>query len=336
MARICIFPRVQGSGGMASFRIKMERGLRERNIDITHDLSQPAEAILLIAGTRHILPLWSARRRGLPIVQRLDGLNWVQRARWSGLRYHLRAEYGNAVMRFLRRRVANTVVYQSQFIRRWWHDWYGPARVPSHVILNGVDLREFSPQEAAQPVSDHWRLLVLEGSLAGGQSTGLFHALHLAERLSTSHPVELMVAGQVDRRTQLQARRLSRLPVQFLGVISRDRIPALIRSAHLLFSAEVNPPCPNSVIEALACGLPVVGFETGSLPELVAGEAGRLVPYAGDPWKLDPPDIPSLAAAALTILADLPRFRRAARARAESLLGMDTMVDEYVRLLLEQ
>jgi glycosyltransferase involved in cell wall biosynthesis len=107
-----------------------------------------------------------------------------------------------------------------------------------------------------------------------------------------------------------------------------------MRSSHLLFSAEVNPPCPNSVIEALACGLPVVGFDTGSLAEIVQGDAGRLVPYGGNPWKLDPPDISSLADAAPEVLEDQARFRKLAREQAESKLGLDKMVDEYLKILL--
>ena len=86
--------------------------------------------------------------------------------------------------------------------------------------------------------------------------------------------------------------------IKFMNTVPREHIPWLMRSAHLLFSAEVNPPCPNSVIEALACGLPVIGFDTGSLSEIVHGDAGRLVPYGGNPWKLEKPDIPALANAA--------------------------------------
>jgi glycosyltransferase involved in cell wall biosynthesis len=102
----------------------------------------------------------------------------------------------------------------------------------------------------------------------------------------------------------------------------------------MLFSAEINPPCPNSVIEALASGLPVLGFDTGSLRELVGEHAGRLAPYGGDPWKLQPPDVPALVEPALEILGDQPRFRRAARERAEQLFGLDRMVDEYLEALL--
>jgi glycosyltransferase involved in cell wall biosynthesis len=321
---------------MASFRLKFEEGLRARAIDVTHDLSQPAEAVLIIGGTRYLVPLWRARHRGRRIVQRLDGINWVQRVRWSGLRYHLRAEYGNALLALLRANFADGVIYQSEFIRRWWEGWYGPADVPARVILNGVDLRMFSPE--AQEVNSspkRFRLLVIEGSMAGGLNSGLFNAMRLAEILNIQFPMEMVVAGQVDQRTKNQLQKRSRVPIEFLGTIGRERIPGLARSANILFSAEVNPPCPNSVIEALACGLPVVGFDTGALKELVKEDAGRIVPYGGDAWKLGSPDIHSLAEAAAEILNDQPRFRKAARAWAEAALGVYKMVDQYIKVLLD-
>src|SRR5919107_879070 len=95
----------------------------------------------------------------------------------------------------------------------------------------------------------------------------------------------------VDGRTKNRLKHQTAFRIQFMDMTPRDHIPWLMRSSHLLFSAEVNPPCPNSVIEALGCGLPVVGFDTGSLSELVQGQTGRLVPYGGNPWKLEPPDI---------------------------------------------
>jgi glycosyltransferase involved in cell wall biosynthesis len=103
----------------------------------------------------------------------------------------------------------------------------------------------------------------------------------------------------------------------------------------LLFSADINAACPNSVIEAMACGLPVIGFDTGALNELVVGDSGRIVPYGGDVWKLDHPDIAALAKAAAEILNGQTRFRRTARAQAESALGLDQMTDSYLKILLE-
>jgi glycosyltransferase involved in cell wall biosynthesis len=96
----------------------------------------------------------------------------------------------------------------------------------------------------------------------------------------------------------------------------------------------LNAACPNSVIEAMACGLPVLAFATGALPELVTGDSGRVVPYGGDPWKLDNPDILALTEAAVEILQDQSHYRKAARQRAEEAFGMDKMVDRYLDVLL--
>jgi glycosyltransferase involved in cell wall biosynthesis len=334
MPRICIVPRVEGLAGVASFRLKFEDGLRARGVDITYKLSQPADAILVLAGTKNLIPLWRAHRRGTRIVQRLDGVNWVHRVRWAGLRYTIRAIYGNANLSFIRRRLADQVIYQSDFIKKWWEDWYRPARVPSSVILNGVDLNQYTPSGLHERPSGHYRILLVEGSLAGALNSGLYTAIKLAETLSHKSRIELVIVGRVDKHTQNKLKRLTAFRVKFMDVIPREHIPWMMRSSHVLFSAEVNPPCPNSVIESLACGLPVIGFDTGSLAEIVQSDAGRLTPYGANQWKLKQPDVPTLANAALEVLEDQPRFRKSAREQAELKLGLDKMVDEYLKVLL--
>src|SRR5512135_3642298 len=132
---------------MSSFREKFEAGVSARGLTITHNPGDAADAVLIIAGTRHIGALWSARRRGRRIVQRLDGINWIHRKRNTGLRHFLRAEYGNLVLSLIRSRIATRVLYQSEFARGWWDSWYGKTRAPNSVVHNGVDLVEYHPPE---------------------------------------------------------------------------------------------------------------------------------------------------------------------------------------------
>jgi glycosyltransferase involved in cell wall biosynthesis len=303
-------------------------------VEVTNDPSQGADVILVLAGTRHLASLRKAHRRGTRIVQRLDGINWLHRARWMGPRYTVRAIYGNANLSYIRKRLADHVIYQSQFIKRWWEDWYKPARVPSTVIINGVDLSRYTPHGLHERPSGHNRLLVVEGSLAGGQNYGIYNAAALTQTLSKKYKMEMMVVGHVDSRTKSKFRNPTAFRIQFMDTVSRDHIPWLMRSSQVLYSAEINPPCPNSVIEALACGLPVVGFDTGSLSEIVQGDAGRIVPYGANHWKLKPPDIPALAKAAEEVLEEQTRFRKSARERAEAASDVEKMVDEYLKVLL--
>ncbi len=334
MPRICIVPRVEGLAGVASFRLKFENGLRARGVNVTHDISQQADAILVLAGTKHLFSLWRAHRRGQRIVQRLDGVNWVQRVRWAGLKYTVRAIYGNANLSLIRRRLADKVIYQSNFIKNWWEDWYKPARVPSSVILNGVDLDQYTPHGLHERPSGHYRILIVEGSMSGAQNSGLYSAVELANLLSHKHKVELMIVGRVDKHTQNKLKNQSSFRIKFMNTIPREQIPWMMRSAHALFSAEVNPPCPNSVIESLACGLPVIGFDTGSLSEIVQGDAGRLAPYGANPWKLEKPDVQALADVAEEVIQDNESFRASARRQAETVLGLDKIMDEYLKVLL--
>jgi glycosyltransferase involved in cell wall biosynthesis len=155
--------------------------------------------------------------------------------------------------------------------------------------------------------------------------------------LNTKHnlPVELIVVGRISNEHKSQVQFRARVPINWMGAVARERIPEIDRSAHVLFSADLNPACPNSVIEAMACGLPVVAFDTGALNELVLNDSGRLVSYGSDPWTIEQPDVPALAEAAAEILKDQARFSKNARARAESALGLDKMVDDYVKYLLD-
>ena len=342
MAKIGIVPRVDGIGGMASFRLKFEAGLASRGYEVTHDPDEADTAILVIAGTKGLLPLWRAKRRGVRIVQRLDGINWIHRKRNTGWRHYVRAEYGNFILSFIRRFLADHILYQSAFSKQWWEAWYGKTRVPSTVVHNGVDLNVYSVGQIAnlsQPQIGNlrYRLLVVEGSLGGGYDMGLDNALRLAETLNEKYnlPMQLVVVGRISDEHRARVDAKSHVPIEWLGVVPRERIPEIDRSAHLFFSADLNAACPNAVIEALACGLPVASFDTGALNELVISDAGRLVPYGGDVWNIDPPDIESLASASAEILRDQTRFAKTARAHAESALGLDKMVDRYLKVLLD-
>jgi len=334
MPRICIVPKTDGLAGVASFRLKFEDGLRARGVEVTHNINEPSDATLVLAGTRHLLPLWKARSRGQRIAQRLDGINWVHKKRNTGIKHYLRAEYGNFVLSFIRSRIATNIIYQSDFSRKWWEDWYGKTRVSSSVIHNGVDLKTYSSGET--PSGPPYKLLLVEGSLGGGYEMGLDNAIRWTEILQSKYslPVELTVVGKITDKHKKQIEAKTNININWMGSVPREQIPMIDRSAHIFFSADLNAACPNSVIEALACGLPVVAFDTGALNELVLGDSGRVVPYGSNPWNIDLPNVDALADASVEILKDQPRFRKSAREQAEKNLGLDMMVEKYLEVLL--
>ncbi|MHB8893952.1 MAG: glycosyltransferase [Candidatus Geothermincolia bacterium] len=74
--------------------------------------------------------------------------------------------------------------------------------------------------------------------------------------------------------------------VTMLGERPHSEIPALIAAADVLCLPSLREGCPNVLIEALACGVPVVASAVGGVPELLGNpECGLMVP-PGDPQRL--------------------------------------------------
>ena len=335
---ICLLPMPRGLGGPASFAARLVAALQTQGFAITHDpLATGVRSILVMGGTRRMDLVWRAKRRGVRIVQRLNGMNWVHRKLHTGARHFIKAEIANRILSTTRRFLADRIIYQSHFTQDWWQQAYGPVSAPGRVIYNGVDLQAYSPIGEGQPPSDRIRILMVEAHLGGGMEPGLENAVRLLQQVnrSSAQTWELVVAGDVP--PEIQARWTTRVGdlLKFVGVVARDQVPVIARSAHMLFSADLNAACPNSVVEALACGLPVIAFATGALPEMVTEDSGRVIAYGSNYWNLEPPQIEPLAEAAAEIAAAQDDFRRNARARAENAFDIHQIVNAYLETLLE-
>lgn len=334
---ICILPELKTTGGPSSFQSKLKAGLAVLGVETHHDISRKDTRALLITGaTRDLGALMEARQRSIRIVQRLDGMNWLHKKRATGLKHYLRSERMNIQLALIRRFFADSIVYQSEFTQRWWNRIYGEIKKPASVIYNAVDLKTFSPSGRSSLSNKNVRIVVVEGSFKGGHERDLLNAADFAKRLSILllRKVELMIAGNVPENLKSLIPEDDSFMVNWLGVIPHEQIPELDRSAHLFFTAEINAACPNSVVEALACGLPVVGYATGSIPELVGDNGGVVRPYGSDHWKLDIPESEELVTASANVLANLLQFQKSARERAEALFDLDQMVEAYRKILL--
>jgi glycosyltransferase involved in cell wall biosynthesis len=108
---------------------------------------------------------------------------------------------------------------------------------------------------------------------------------------------------------------------------ARDDVADVLRALDVFVLPSLAEGISNTILEALACGLPVIATRVGGNAELLGGgETGTLVP-AGDDESL------AHAIVRYALAPELGRsVGRAARARAESLYGLDAMVSAYCAL----
>jgi glycosyltransferase involved in cell wall biosynthesis len=242
-----------------------------------------------------------AKRRGAPLVVNQNGVAYPG---WAGER----TDELNARLRGVFEQ-ADRVVYQSEFCKASADRFLGEPRGGWEVLYNAVDTSEFTP--APEPPAGGRVLL-----LAGDQTQP--YRLGTALRTIALLPeVRLLVTGALIEDGRALAEQLGLGDrVLFTGRYAQRDAPSVYRRAHVLLHPKVNDPCPNVVLEALACGLPVVHSASGGTPELV-GDAGVGV-GSDTTWERDVPPAPDvLAAGVMYVLGLLDELRVEARARAE-------------------
>jgi len=290
---------------------------------VTRFPSRPADFTLLYLGSswlpRDLRPLlWLARRRGVPVVVNQNGVGYPA---WAG--------HGtDGVNRPLRRALlaADHVLYQSEFCKRSADLFLGEPSGAWEVLPNAVDVEHFSP--AAEPPQDGPVLLLAGDQL---QPYRLELALRTFALVGSRHAgARLLVSGRhvVSPEPHLGELGL-RDAVELVGGYSQAEAPSLLRRAQLLLHTTVNDSCPSVVIEAMACGLPVVHPASGGTVELVGGEAGIGVPHPESWERVQPPEPDALADAVERVLADLPTYALAARRRALEHYALGPWLDRH-------
>jgi glycosyltransferase involved in cell wall biosynthesis len=246
-----------------------------------------------------------ARRRRIPLVWNQDGVAYPA---WHGPGW----ERVNAPMAAGLRAAAH-VLYQSAFCKLAADRYLGEPRGPWEVLHNAVDTAVYTPGTPPERPT----LLV-----AGTHHQRYRLEVALRALVLLPEEVRLLVAGEpawgpgARRETEALVAQLGLgHRVELLGAYREHEAPALYRRAGVLLHPKVMDPCPNVVVEALACGLPVVFSDNGGTPELV-GDAGAGVPAALD-WERDrPPSPEAFAAAAARVLERRDELALRARARA--------------------
>lgn len=187
-----------------------------------------------------------------------------------------------------------------------------------HVLRNGVDLEHFVPKHRGQSKA---RFGVGECTLLSVGNLVDLKGHDLVIRAMTRLPeCDLLIVGEGEARESLEALAASLDidgRIKFLGAVPQPDLVDIYNAAEILVLASSHEGMPNVVLEAMACGTPVVATEVGGVPEVVSSPAaGALVRKR---------DVESIVAGISQLLAAYPE-PGATRRHAESFGWKNTIV----------
>lgn len=167
------------------------------------------------------------------------------------------------------------------------------------VVFPGVDLARFRPPEAAVAPAERPYVFCVAGDDPMKNVETLVDAFALLPAgLRATH--DLVLAGDVQKRSVVRERVVAHGlegQVRFPGLVNDATLVQLYQGASLFVFPSRYEGFGLPVLEAMACGCPVISSQASSLPEVV-GDAGLLV---------DPSDVDGLARTMSEVLQDATR-----------------------------
>jgi len=204
--------------------------------------------------------------------------------------------------------------------------------VPIEVIPNAIDLGRFTPRpEWEKQESEDGRVkLLFVGRLIQFKNVETsLDALALAKQRTTT-PFVLEIVGEGVRRASLeeQAAELGLASyVRFKGWVDHAQIVPYYQNADLFVTTSVWEGMPNTVLEAMACGLPVIATDVQGSQELVDnGRNGYLVPI------MDPEALAKCIVALVDNEYERRRMGKESRKIAERAFAWERIAESYLNI----
>lgn len=179
------------------------------------------------------------------------------------------------------------------------------------TIYHGIDVREFTF------IDQHGDYLLYFGRIHPDKGTAA--AITIAQKAK----MPLKIAGIIQDKSYFNEQVLPHIDneqITYLGSVGPAERNQLLGGAYaLLHPIDFAEPFGLSVVEAAACGTPVIANNRGSMPEVIkASETGFLVENIDE---------------AITYLSEIPHLsRQKCRERVENLFSQEIMVDNYIKI----
>jgi glycosyltransferase involved in cell wall biosynthesis len=325
--KILICPSPKAEGGPGIFISSLLRDFRKRGYVVTtNPLGSWDVALVNLSGKRvRLLGFLKGSRKvvfrsaGWYIPEVFQRLN----RRWLSIYDKINVDTAYALNN------SDVVIYQSKWAKQSL-DRLAKQEGEWRIIWNGTDITHFRPLPVTK--SGKSKLVTL-GSVGKIRLERLATLARLSKLLDFPH--KFLVVGYVVDEIANDLARIEGDPVlrerfEFAGLIPHEELPAWYNKMDCLVHPIPGDSCPNTVIEALACGIPVVTLGEGGAAELV-GDAGIDVPGSLTDFSDD--RLEEIVEAIRKVLASRTLYTSRARNRAVNYFNIVEVAAQYLEAM---
>ena len=218
---------------------------------------------LVISNTHSLRPLIRARR----VVSIFHG-SGIQSFFTDPNAFMTPFSYVDAILEFFDLFLVERIVCTNENQKHFLGKFTDPRKI--YVVYPGVDTELFKPALKKQ---DHIKRILFVGRLT--RSKGFPDLLKALDFLPEEY--RLVVVGENEVKKEGR--------VEYVGTVAHHDLPGYYAMCDVFCLPSYQEATPLSILEAMACGCPIVATPVGGIPEIVAENAGVLTPV-GNPRKL--------------------------------------------------
>ncbi len=233
---------------------------------------------------------------------------------------------------------ADYIIFQSKFCKKSAEKFLGPSKKPHSILHNPVNTDQFSSLKGKRVNQNSIQLLVAGSHHFFYRIQSAIEALyHLS--LTETKTYHLTIAGKyqwqkteqqcIDDIVSLIEKYQLIKQISIPGPYTQDEAVNIFQASDILVHPTYNDACPRLVIEAMACGVPVVYSATGGTPELIPENAGVGIPGPVDWERIHPPSPLEIAKGITTITSKLNSYSINARQHAVTNHNVERWVNEH-------
>lgn len=274
--KIGFSPHNDGPGGARSWIKSFSEYCINNGHTVTYDFTDKVDVFCSVADISKPDELDYIKKNNIKILQRLGAI-FLPYNHPNQVIINSRNEITKKLIEY-----ADDIVYQSKFSKEClFRSIYNDKEPIGDIIYNSANNHIFSPVGCRVPRPNN-KKIILAIAYWGTPHTAtnsIKILMNVIDHYENRNDIEFWILGRafpIHEKMISDASFKNVKKLDLLNPIPRDNMPDLLRTPDMILHLKAHEACPNFVIETMFTGTPIVGINSGSLPEIL----GDSIPLA--------------------------------------------------------